>query len=238
MLRQCSQCSLDRPSMSESTMKCVGFHAKSTRPLCYGKRSSMESYTPIAASIIMLLTYCSPSAIIRRITTIIINSVNAVFVRWPFAHVGDKGFNRVPSATNLNPTPTVVFIVFIIRIIAAAFHIFQRCVFRTLTQTVDSFKFFTQAATGFCVTACKRPHYNNMFSSTFANTEPFNFVFFGAIYGSDSGKSTERLSGNIFSSAMTCYYLISHLVTSINNVIRGGLFQAGRTRIIAQESTI
>ena len=68
---------------------------------------------------------CCPSAIIRRIISIVVNTINAVEMRWSLTHIFVKVFKRVyPSGANLDSSATIAGIVFTFGVITSRFHPF------------------------------------------------------------------------------------------------------------------
>lgn len=59
-------------------------------------------------SILVRFVACYPTAIVRRVAEVVINSIQHQAIR-AFAHVSEKIFKRLPSAANCNSTQDVVF---------------------------------------------------------------------------------------------------------------------------------
>jgi hypothetical protein len=74
-------------------------------------------------TIIVLLFSCSPSAVIGRVSFVVVYALYGKFV-WALSHVSeeiDEGLS--PSLTNCDPATTVVRVTIIVRIVAAIFHV-------------------------------------------------------------------------------------------------------------------
>ena len=68
----------------------------------------------VISGISCLFFACGPSAIIRLIVSIIVNSVYAVIAAWPWPHIGYKVFKLTPSFANLYPTSKMCRILWMI----------------------------------------------------------------------------------------------------------------------------
>ena len=81
---------------------------------------AFQLYRPF---VVVLLTACSPSAILRRIRAIVVDPINRVFWRGLWSHVSKKVTKRLsPSVTHSNAPTTVVAIPFLIGVSASLYH--------------------------------------------------------------------------------------------------------------------
>lgn len=95
------------PSLPETPPQSLVVDAGSVSPL--GKRFgfSVESNMDIEARVVALLFTHRPAAIIRRVISVIVNSVNAVPFAGAKSHISNKIFKLRPSLTNFNAAPKV-----------------------------------------------------------------------------------------------------------------------------------
>lgn len=112
-----------RPASSQSSGDCmVTFKIQLSAPLnfchCDTFISKMFTVSPIG----LLLVPCSPSAIFRSVISIIVNTVNRMFICRTWPHVGNKVVEQEPSFANGNPSTSVMLKEFYIRISAASLH--------------------------------------------------------------------------------------------------------------------
>lgn len=91
------------PAIAKTLANCFNSNPCSAGPLRNDKIFSIKRYKHIVASIRLLLFHRRPSAISRFvITERVWKTVNRMFVRWPFPHVGQEIFKRLPSVANRN----------------------------------------------------------------------------------------------------------------------------------------
>lgn len=93
-----------------------------------------------ATTVIALLLRSCPAAVIRRVWTVVVYPIKAVFFRRTDAHVGKKQFEIVPSVAQLNPSPAIAFIGSVVGIKAAILHRIPDGVFSRSHATVPRLK--------------------------------------------------------------------------------------------------
>lgn len=76
-------------------------------PICDRMGFAIQSVQDSGVPILSLFQLCSPSAIVRAIVTIIIDSVNRMFGARSFAHILNECKKRMPTVTNYN-TPSAI----------------------------------------------------------------------------------------------------------------------------------
>lgn len=83
------------------------------------------------SSVKNLLSCCSPSAVSRRIVSIIVFAIKRIDFRWTLTHIF-KECKEVfsPFLANSNPFFSVTFVLWISKFIATAFHVHPCAVFR------------------------------------------------------------------------------------------------------------
>lgn len=93
---------------------------------------------PYAVSFVKtLLLKSRPSTIIRAIVTIYIYPIDRMLFSRSFAHIAQERFKATfPSVTNLNSTAPIVGILFVLRIITSALHVYPSKVLLRLSHAV------------------------------------------------------------------------------------------------------
>jgi hypothetical protein len=90
-----------------SKVSCVR-DSKPARGLCSGHDLSVKQYKNVVPAIALLLFVCRPPAILWRVVSVYVNSVNGMIFGWLFAHVGKKVFKLCPPVANRYSTPAVM----------------------------------------------------------------------------------------------------------------------------------
>lgn len=121
----------------------------------------------ISSHVATLLFRKGPMAVLGRVITVIILSFNGVPRGRPGAHIFKKGGKNVPSLTNLNPSPSMVFEFGKVGIIASGAHRMPMAILRCLA---NSFRFvgspYPAAAAASALTAFNIMLTANSFKST------------------------------------------------------------------------
>lgn len=74
----------------------------------------------IRAGIPGLFSASGPAAILWRVWTVVVNALNSVLVRRPFAHIGEEVFKRIaPAVANKNSPTAPICKAVVIRVVAA-----------------------------------------------------------------------------------------------------------------------
>ena len=76
----------------------------------------------IVSSVIILLFRCSPVAVVRRVSSVIVFALNRI-AWWTFAHITKKRSKCIPLFTNGNAALAIPFVCWCTRIIAPLTHI-------------------------------------------------------------------------------------------------------------------
>ena len=97
--------------------------------------------------------------IARLVISIVIDSINRMLSRRPFAHISEKIGERLPSRANPNTSPTIVFIVFLRRVTASSEHRCPNAIFRRATANHPRLAVFSVSIAGFpsCSEAAATP---------------------------------------------------------------------------------
>lgn len=84
---------------------------RDTRPslqLLHGNPFSFKKNPTVSSSIILLFFTSCPAAVLRRVRTIIIDTIQAVVTRWSRPHIGDEvTYIPRPSIAHVDPSPPV-----------------------------------------------------------------------------------------------------------------------------------
>lgn len=118
-------------------------------PLVYGRATYSTIFTPlgdrlgdsvdgemsVSASVTALLLACRPSAIFWRVAFFIVNSVNRGALR-PCTHISEKEKEVIPASADINSSAAVIWVMFIIRIIAPRPHHTPRVMLSSFAESV------------------------------------------------------------------------------------------------------
>lgn len=147
---------------------------------------TVQCYQFIAPAVIGLFLSRSPSAILQRVWTVIVDSFQCVFRGRTLSHIGQKVFKACPSFTNINSSTTVIFKRRIAGISTPLTHVFPHAPLGSFTLSVSrSGSEPLQTTTTLRAPASQICSSSNNYCSTFTTTNPTN-----------SAVSPESLSAN------------------------------------------
>lgn len=86
-------------------------------------------------SVADLLSCRGPSAVLWRVWSIVVNSVNRG-VYWAISHIGQEILKRMPTLAHGNPTTSVKRVGMIVRVFAPTSHSRPRCMLRSAAHSV------------------------------------------------------------------------------------------------------
>lgn len=110
-------------------------------PLREGMCLSAERQQAIIAAVVLLLSPCSPTAIIRSVIRIIIDSVKCAFPWGARTHICIKGLKAIaPPFTDANSPSAIVMVHVVFRVIASSFHVIPHCILNAIRETVTGAK--------------------------------------------------------------------------------------------------
>ena len=116
--------------IANEVMKSSVINAVRFSKLLQGVLLTFHGYPHIASLIVGLFLGCRPTAILRRVITIVVFAVDGVLKRWSAPHVFEEGDKAgPPSVTHLDTTSTVKRKSSISRIVTSAFRHLPRFVF-------------------------------------------------------------------------------------------------------------
>jgi len=182
-------------------------------PLCNAMGFSLERDKFITPSVSRLLLMSGPSAILRGVTFVVVNSVKR-FSMWFFPHVG-KEINKgaTPFVTDDNTSLSVRWVIIVARAMASANHFIPNIIGRrtphSMITRTRSLRVLALAATRFRVASSQRM--TNYISRVAANTltQPrSNGMFIKSSIFNDR-PSIKGLPGHIFNAVRQCFN--SHL---------------------------
>ena len=132
-----AECFLNAPSPVEPCVYGEGSNAKVFSPFrdCHGfSIVGKTCHVPLVSG---LRDNRSPAAVFGAVVSIVINAVNRVMLAWSRPHIFVKGEEVVPSFANSNPSAAIVFVLMVIGIVAAPFHVSPVIVLRRIAQAVS-----------------------------------------------------------------------------------------------------
>lgn len=98
---------IDGPAASESVVDHIARHTKALRPLCDRQREASMRQVSRTSTISSLLCLRGPSAVLRRVRSVVVNALNTG-TAWRLAHVVCKRIELTPSLTYGDAAATVV----------------------------------------------------------------------------------------------------------------------------------
>lgn len=121
---RCLKGLIDWPASIKSMLQCIACYASYFSPLRKAFGFAFVSNKPVLSGVSHLFRASSPTAVIRRVRPIIINSVYRMFFRWSDAHICHESLKRTfPTVANINPSAAVIAKIFISWVFASANHI-------------------------------------------------------------------------------------------------------------------
>lgn len=128
------------------------------------------------ASVYALFCVGCPFAVIRRVWSAVVNSLNCVFTAWALAHIIQKIFKLQPSFANDNPARSIQSIASVFGIFASGDHSSPNRVFGRAALIMGKVAFGNgvslQTATTFGFSASKLIRSDNRLISTTAFAKP------------------------------------------------------------------
>ena len=117
--------------------------ARVQRPVFCGHGASVQGKGDIPAIVAELFSAKRPAAIIRRIISIVVNTIQRVFRRWRIPHVShERGKGSPPFSAHLNPSASIVMVAGVVRVFAALHHASPAMVKRVIAKRVCGFQGF------------------------------------------------------------------------------------------------
>lgn len=163
---------------------------------------SMKSDSMIMSIVVCLDCSCSPLAICRRISQIIIDTLKRQFLCL-FSHIFKKSCETItPFFTNSYATTSIIFETFIIRICTSLNHIYPRFVFRSITQAMYKTSFnkkFSFKTTTRCYSAgfqVRGLDSSSVSTNTF--TCPTGLIIFSVFSTFNNCKTIKNLVSKVF----------------------------------------
>ena len=180
------------------------FKAKNISPVLPRQGYALVGDEDIISAIVLLLLACSPVAIIRRISFVVVSALKGVSIR-TLAHIRDEVFEFIPARADGDASASITRVFSRLWIAASVSHVGPSSILRGIVLTMYSAMWiFTQlfklmASAGFSVTGFKFPIFNNVIVAARAFAMPVSFAM-PSLRRRYYCKSVKRLSGNVFKS--------------------------------------
>jgi len=130
---RCGESFLNRPSASANTIEQgTWIYTNFSCPLGYGHCSITKGKEMVASSIIGLLNFGGPLAVLRRVWTIIVNALNRMFRNRFWSHIGIKDGKVIPSWVNGDTTLTIEIVGRAVGVVASLAYLLPCAVFWSL----------------------------------------------------------------------------------------------------------
>lgn len=101
-----------------------------------GFRSDESVGAQVIASVVRLLEFGCPAAVLWGIRAVVVNALNRVFVRWAPSHVGDEIIKRLPSVAHGYAASTVVLVSLVVWFPTSLAHNLPDAILRALAVAV------------------------------------------------------------------------------------------------------
>jgi hypothetical protein len=224
------QSTFDGPAATYSAYNCTLIESEFANPLGHCLSSSVECHPSVVSFIVVLLLQCNPSAIFRRIRTIIVNAIQFGLRKGPISHICIKCRERIaPSFANVNASSAIIAVGMCVWIVAPLFHRMPyvidgavgKSMFFTVVATVDPI-ISLETSTTSRITSTQVPliHYN--WYATFANAVPAS-VSSSARRGraggfTDNSQSAEFMANEVDSMGSSVYDAVRHSCSPIRTL--------------------
>jgi len=234
------KCFFDGPSGDNETPVQGGiFYTCNPRPLGHATRDAVQSKQSVLTGVFVLFCGGSPSAVFGGVITAVVGTVQAVVRGGAAPHVSKKNGVITPRRVHRDPPSAVTSVRRVFRVSGSLDHLSPANVLRRTGIAVGGAARFNplyhQAAAGLGAPAREVVAHNGGASAAFAFTKPQRLAAFRAPNGAQGGQAPELSIRDIFSVWVKCYKLaFSHVVTSINDVIRWRGGPTSRLPIVAQ----
>lgn len=130
--------SFNRPSSGKAILDPAVIKSESSLPLINVHSFTAKSYWFIASRVVILLSSCSPSHVLRGVSTVIINAVNGMFRRRSLAEMFKERRKRFTPFIAYRYAPaSVILKIFTIRVYASLDHRLPQWIFRFVSQAVN-----------------------------------------------------------------------------------------------------
>lgn len=139
MNRRCRKSLFNRPPRFKSMLQGFLGYSYSLRPLFHARRFAFVGEQFVVAFVLLLLLASAPLAVIRSISSIVVNSVNRMLRAWLRSHVFQEVEERLlPPFANSNSSSTISVIASGIWIAASRLHHLPRLVLGRLLASMPS----------------------------------------------------------------------------------------------------
>jgi hypothetical protein len=190
------KCGLSRLTFVKAVPDCVVSEAEPTTPIHQRIDFTHVRHEPSVSSIVGLLLWCRPSAILRIVVTIVVSSIQHVQIGWPITHVGSEVPEINPPVAHDNSSTSVVSIFRVVRIPATGQHGLPNPIFLAPPSSMDRVVFDPNTSTRQALCTDKAIGVDRLSGSAVARAKPFSFPVFNPEIAYHH-PSTESLSGYI-----------------------------------------
>lgn len=183
-------------------------------PLGERFRDAINGYIYTASFIIGLLFNRCPTAIFRRVITVIINTVNRISWRWSFPHVFKKIWERMPPTLAHFYSTTAVFIPTRTIDIFSSINNAAPSIIKLVARFPMCFMNFAihirqETTTRACVAINEFCGLNDYFFPTIATAQPHNPIISIVLGSFDDGKASKHFAGQIFKACHNLFFKAS-----------------------------
>lgn len=191
-----------RPAALYSVSERPGIYTRFSRPLRNGASLAAKLDKVIGRLIISLLGCRCPSAVIWRVTQIIVDAIDAIFVTWAWPHISEKLLETMPPlVANGDSAPPIPTVMRLIRIFTARNHRLPNSMLTCFAPPMCSCKatdrFPLEASATGDFPCCQISATNYLVVSTLAGAQPSSFPLGQSPDIAKHGQPTEHLPSQI-----------------------------------------
>lgn len=175
-------------------------------PFQHSESFAIKSQLNCFSLVACLFNIRRPPAVFRSVTEIVVDAVNAVLIRWRFAHIGIEGFKGLsPLFAHRNAATAIVNIGRLIRICTASNHATPNGVdasmFHAMRASVVTEQFILETTARFGIARSQSSSLDQAFCAAIATAEPEQTSSFAWMLSDamQDNPSTESLTRYIYS---------------------------------------
>ena len=121
------------PSVLQSLVQGVAVYSQLACPISQTESTPIKGQPSVTSHVSFLCLWENPRTVRGRIAFVVIDPFNSMMRRWSGSHVSEKALERLtPVFADNNPSPSVVSIAFVLRVMASLDHCIPSAVFRGL----------------------------------------------------------------------------------------------------------
>jgi len=134
---RCSEGFLNRPfALGDTGGQSASIYTKSLCPLGHIHCLTIKGEKVIVPTIVGLFSLGGPLAVLRRVWTIVVNTLNRMFRTGPWSHVGIENGEVVPSWVHSDSAFAIIVIPMVVRVTTSLAQVCPDVIFRSICHSV------------------------------------------------------------------------------------------------------